>query len=161
MKRKNLQTLQPATSVADKVVISISNNFTREEERPSSQGASGEICTFRSEIAFCSLQRSLPHGRAELPGEANANTTRSAKWLQETANIAKEVQLPEPCNGRRGSRSPAKRSDSRQTGGQRSEVNRLDLKSCHIFGYRSGNVVNLRSALVAANAVDPDYMAMS
>ena len=98
---EKLQKLQPATSVADKVVISISNNFTREEERPSSQGASGEICTFRSAIAFCLWWRSLLHGRAALPGESNANTTRSAKWLQETANTAKEVQLREPSNGRR------------------------------------------------------------
>ena len=49
---------------------------------------------------------------------------------------AKEVQLPEPCNGRRRSRGPAKRSDCLQTSRQRSEVKRLDLKLCHIFIYR-------------------------
>ena len=38
-------------------------------------------------------------------------------------------------------------------------MNTLELKSCHIFIYRAGNVVNLRSALVAANAVDPDDVA--
>ena len=156
---KKLQTLQPATSVADKVVISISKIFTREEERPFSQGASCERCTYRSAIAFCSWRRSLTHGRAALPGEANANTTRSAKWLQETANTAKKVQLPEPSNGRKRSQVTAKRSNSRQTGGQRSKVRTLDLKSCHIFIHRAGNIVNLRSALVAANAMDPDDVA--
>ena len=118
--RKNLQTLQPATSVADKGVISISNNFTREEGRPSFHG---ERCTCRSAIAFCSLRRSLLHGRAALPGEANANTTRSAKWLQETANHCKGGATPRtlqwtqgisrPCEAQRLSsdKPPAVRSE--------------------------------------------------